>query len=260
MNDKKVVEIEERIPTLKERRKQRANRRLILYVSTFFLLMTVVIYFQTSISNVQHVEVKGTVYSEEDWVIEASELLNNVNMWRIDSDAVKNRIESNPLISGSSVQRQFPNSVTVHIEEYNVVAYIYGDENYLPLIETGERIPKEFIRSSTPYDAPILKGFEDEDLIVTMADELNKVKNHLRYHMSEIYMTPTENDGSRIMIYMNDGFVVSSTVRDFAERVAPYPSVVEQLDPDEEGIVHMRMNPYFERFNPEEDEEIESEG
>ncbi|UTR15185.1 Miff domain-containing protein [Salipaludibacillus sp. LMS25] len=36
MKEKKVIKIEERIPKLKERRKQRSNRRLIMYVSVFF--------------------------------------------------------------------------------------------------------------------------------------------------------------------------------------------------------------------------------
>ncbi|MCD8509650.1 MAG: hypothetical protein LRY73_07065 [Bacillus sp. (in: Bacteria)] len=38
MDHKKIIEIEERIPTLKERRKQRANRRLIVYISMFFFI------------------------------------------------------------------------------------------------------------------------------------------------------------------------------------------------------------------------------
>lgn len=261
MNHKKVVEIEERIPTLKERRKQRANRRLIIYVSTFFLLMTIVIYFQTSFSNVQQVEVNGNIYTEEEWIIDTSALLNDVNMWTIDRDTVIGNVEEHPLINEAAIQRQWPNTVSINVEEYEIVAYIKDGHEFLPLIETGETLPEPFIHSPFPYDAPILNDFSDEDQLLTLfAEELSKVKDHLRYHMSEIYLTPTENDQTRLMIYMNDGFVVSTTIRDFAERISPYPSVVEQLDPNEEGIVHMRMNPYFESFHEEEDEEVEGEG
>ncbi|MCD8500622.1 MAG: hypothetical protein LRY71_01750 [Bacillaceae bacterium] len=36
MDKQKIVSLEDRIPKLKQQRKQRANRRLIIYLSTFF--------------------------------------------------------------------------------------------------------------------------------------------------------------------------------------------------------------------------------
>ncbi len=41
--------------------------------------------------------------------------------------------------------------------------------------------------------------------------------------------------------------------------MAPYPSIVRELDRHREGILHMRMSPYFEEFNHEEEED-KSEG
>jgi cell division protein FtsQ len=42
--------------------------------------------------------------------------------------------------------------------------------------------------------------------------------------------------------------------------MAPYSSIVSELDPEKKGIIYMRMSPYFEEFNYEEEEDIESEG
>lgn len=259
MRHKKIIEIEERIPTLKERRKQRANRRLIVYISLFFLLMTVVAYFQTSFSHVKEVAVVGNVHVPKSWIVGQSELLPEVSMWLIDGDVIQEKLLSHPEIKSVSIVRQWPNSVAITIEEYERIAYLEENGSFYPLLSNGNTL-KGDAYASTPYDAPILIGFSSDELKEEMAKELHQVAPSLRQRMSEILLTPSDNDPGRLTIYMNDGFLVSSTVRRFAERISPYPSVVEQLDVNVAGVVHMRMNPYFEPFEMEEEEESESEG
>ncbi|WP_078595477.1 cell division protein FtsQ/DivIB [Evansella clarkii] len=260
MNDKNIVELEERIPTLKERRRQRANRRMILYVSVFFLLMTLVAYFQSSFSHVRAVEVSGAQYVPEDWIVENSDLIPEVSMWRLNSEEVVSKLLSHPQIAEAELSRQWPNTVEIIVEEYDRVAYIKEKEEFFPLLETGELLTGDISLSVSPYDAPILVGFSDSELKEQMAEELSSVSDAMKNRISEIHLSPAENDPTRVIVYMNDGFTVHSTVRRFSERIAPYPSVVEQLEPGSEGIVHMRMNPYFESFETGEEEEGESEG
>jgi hypothetical protein len=44
IDKEKVVNIEERIPKIKEQRKQKANRRLITFILLFFTMMLIIIY------------------------------------------------------------------------------------------------------------------------------------------------------------------------------------------------------------------------
>ena len=259
MSNKTIVDLEERVPTLKERRRQRANRRLITYVSVFFLLMTLVTYFQSSFSDVKSVEVSGNQYVSSQWLIENSHLLTEVSMWRIDEEGIKSDLLTHSNISEISLSRQWPNTVEINVSEFKRVAYIEEEGNFFPLLETGELLTEEDAQVSSPYDAPIIIGFENTEVKLQMAEELTIVPEALNQRISEIHLSPTENDPLNLVIYMNDGFQVNSTIRRFAERIAPYPSVVEQLDSGIEGIVHMRMNPYFESFEIEEEEEGESE-
>ncbi|MCD8509649.1 MAG: FtsQ-type POTRA domain-containing protein [Bacillus sp. (in: Bacteria)] len=220
--------------------------------------MTIVAYFQTSFSHVKNVEISGNVYVPEEWIVEQSELLPEVSMWLIDGDVIQEKLLSHPEIEAVSLVRQWPNTVSITIEEYERIAYVEEGESFYPLLSNGVTLRgKEY--ESVPFDAPILAGFGSTELKEEMAKELNQVAPSLRQRISEIYLTPVDNDPSRLTIFMNDGFLVSSTVRRFAERIGPYPSVVEQLDVNVEGIVHMRMNPYFEPFEKEE-EDSESEG
>ncbi|SDY75931.1 cell division protein FtsQ [Evansella caseinilytica] len=260
MKNKKVVEIEERIPTLKERRRLRSNRWLIIYVSLFFLLMTVIIYFQTSFSHIKAVEVDGNAFVSDEWIIKQTGLLNDVSMWFFDEDAAVNEVSSHPEIRTVTLSRKWPNTVLLHVEEYERIGYVEAGGSFFPLLETGDMLTAEETAVNAPFDAPILYGFDDEKVTVELAKELTQVSESIRMGMSEIHLSPADNDPLKIIVYMNDGFVVHSTVRRFAERIAPYPSVVEQLDANVEGILHMRINPYFERFETEEEEEGESEG
>ncbi|WP_416151040.1 cell division protein FtsQ/DivIB [Salipaludibacillus sp. HK11] len=261
MKEKKVVEIEDRIPKLKERRKQRTNRRLIFYVSIFFTLMLMIIYFQSSFSKVQQVNVEGNGFASDDWVIERSELLEEVSMWNINENEMVERISEHEAIDFIEISREWLNTVNIAVNEYARVAYIHDSGTYYPVLETGDIYQTDNHETFNPHDAPVLHDFENDDIRRTMVHQLVGTQTGIRHRISDIFLDPVENDQQRLTILMNDGFVVSSTVNNFADRISSYPSVVEQLDPEVAGIVHMRMNPYFERFDmDEEEDEIESEG
>ncbi|WP_280769077.1 cell division protein FtsQ/DivIB [Salipaludibacillus daqingensis] len=260
MKEKKVVEIEERIPKLKERRKQRTNRRLIFYVSIFFFLMLMIVYFQSSFSQIQHLKIEGNVFASDEWIETQSQLLEEVSMWNINESDISKRISEHDAINEVSISREWLNTVVLRVNEFESIAYIRDDQSYLPVLESGEIFDSNQESKVTPHDAPILHDFENEEARKTMVSQLTETSTGMRNRISDIFLAPVENDPYRLTIFMNDGFVVSSTANNFAERIVSYPSVVEQLDPDVAGIVHMRINPYFERFETEEEEEEEEEG
>lgn len=261
MKEKNVIEIEERIPKLKERRKQRTNRRMIFYVTVFFILMLMIIYFQSPLSKVQQVKVEGNGLVSEEWIIEQSQLLEDVSIWNIDEKEVNERITENEVMETVTISREWLNTVRLTVKEFERMAYIKDGDSYVPVLESGDIYVSENDDRVTPYDAPILHDFYDkEEARKTLVDQLAVTSKGIRQRISDIYLDPVENDPYRLTLFMNDGFVVSSTANDFAERISSYPSIVEQLDPNVEGIVHMRMNPYFESFDNEEEESFESEG
>ncbi|MEY8751351.1 hypothetical protein [Alkalicoccobacillus gibsonii] len=53
---------------------------------------------------------------------------------------------------------------------------------------------------------------------------------------------------------MNDGLTVQTSVNNFSEWMSPYPSVAKEVDRSKHGILHMKMSPYFEDLNYEEEE------
>ncbi|WP_337999011.1 hypothetical protein [Bacillus methanolicus] len=58
---------------------------------------------------------------------------------------------------------------------------------------------------------------------------------------------------------MNDGFEVNATLRGFAEKMAHYPSIVSQLDPDKKGVIDLEVGSYFKAYDEEGTEDGEEE-
>lgn len=259
MDQKNVITLEDRIPKLKNERKQKANRSIIVYLSVFFFLLLSVIYFQSSLSDVKVIKIEGNRYLSDEEIVTVSRLSEETSFWGVNKQKIEADIVSLTQISDASVSREFPYTVIVEVQEYTRVAYLVADGKFSPILESGKILSADTL-VGFPTDAPLLMGWSNGSELAEMAAELSNLPESLIHRISEIHFTPEELDPLRITLYMNDGFKVSSTIRHFSKRIAPYSAIVSELDPNIKGIIHMKMNPYFELFDPEEEQEIESEG
>ncbi|OIJ17747.1 cell division protein FtsQ [Anaerobacillus alkalidiazotrophicus] len=255
MDEKNVITLEDRIPKLKELRRQRANRRLIFYLSIFFILLLTVIYFQSPLSDVKVIVVEGNRYVSDKEIISISGLNDRTSFWGIDKQKIVGDLTRLNEINEIKVNRKFPSTILIKVKEHTRVAYLAVDGNFFPILDTGKIL--EDAINHFPSDAPLLIGFNTEGGLSEMAAELSVLPESIIQRISEIYYTPVENDPLRISLYMNDGFNVSSTIRHFSKKITAYPAIVRELDPNNKGVIHMRMNPYFEQFDIGEEEGIE---
>src|SRR5699024_4047408 len=97
-------------------------------------------------------------------------------------------------------------------------------------------------------EAPQMIGFIEETYLKSMSAELEKLPKSILNLISEIHWQPTEENKNKVVLYMNDGFVVDGTIRNFADKMQVYPSIVAQLEPDSKGIIHIGVGAYFEEF------------
>lgn len=134
---KKIVSIEDRIPKLKQARKKKANRRLIFYLSIFFVLISIIVYLQSPLSNIHRLEVEGNDFLPDDTIIQSSGLTTSDNMWRIDKDKVIKRIQKNEEVEKVSISRGFPATVTINVTELGRVGYLQLDGSYRALLTNG---------------------------------------------------------------------------------------------------------------------------
>lgn len=253
MEKGKVVTLEERVPKLKEQRKHKANRRLILYLSLFFILLSLIIYSQSSLSKVSAIQVSGNRHLTEEEIVQLSGISLKTSIWRVNEENTSVSILQHKEIKEAVVKRKFPNSVEIAVKEYNRIAYIYEDGNYYPVIENG-KILAAIEQETLPDDAPLMMNWNQGNLVEEFINELMKLPESIIYAISEIHHTPSEVDPYHMTLFMNDGFEVSATVRDFSEKMSAYPSIVAQLNPDQKGVINIEVGTFFKPYETVGDE------
>ncbi|MCC3357561.1 cell division protein FtsQ/DivIB [Bacillus sp. REN16] len=260
MAKQKVVTIEDRIPKLKQRRKQKANRRLIMYITFFFFLLSGILYFQSPFSKIGDITITGNQNISSEQIISLSKLEVGTSFWKVDKDIVMQNIKKHPEIKEVKIEKILPNHIQLNVSELIRVGYISGQNSYYPILENGKIIdkPQEFGSKSIPVDAPILVDWEDEALTL-LAKELKKVQPSISKLISEIHHTPTEYDPLQMTLFMTDGYEVKATVRNFAKNITAYPTIISELDPALNGYIELDVVPTFipyEYENEDIDEEM----
>lgn len=258
MDKGKIVSIEDRIPKLKQQRRKKANRRVILLLLLFFSLIACVVYFQSPLSHVKKVKVNGNeVYPKEE-LLSLISMTKSTNIWKVDEEAIEDKLRKLPEIKSANVKIKLPHTVIINVKEYKRIAYIVKESSYLPVLENGEILKSEQT-ADLPVSAPLLIGFSEGDVLEEMIFSLQILPEEVINSISEIHYKPKKTDAYRIVLYMNDGFEVSATLRSFAEKMAHYPSIVSQLDPDKKGVIDLEVGSYFKAFDEEGTKNAEKE-
>ncbi|ALX47388.1 cell division protein FtsQ/DivIB [Lentibacillus amyloliquefaciens] len=258
MGKKNVVSIEDRIPKLKQERKKKANRRLIFYLSIFFLLISIIVYLQSPLSYVRTIDVSGNSFVKDEEIIEASSIGEKTNIWSVNASEISRAVNDNPVIQQSDVNRKLPWTIEISVSEFDHVGYMKQDEHYFPVLGDGN-VLENLQQSSVDGNAPLLLGFSDEKYLNQLTGELKKLPESVLQLISEIHWNPSDENQHKILLYMNDGYMVDGTIRDLAEKMRVYPSIVSQLGSESKGIIHIGAGVYFEEFNAESEEDSDNQ-
>src|SRR5699024_3822681 len=116
--------IVDRIPKLKQARKKKANRRLIIYLSIFFFLISIIVYLQYPLSYINAIDVKGNLMVSEEEIVDLSGLTNETSMWSIDKKEISENIQANPMLDTAEVKRKLPHCLEIIVNEHALVGFM----------------------------------------------------------------------------------------------------------------------------------------
>lgn len=257
----KVIDIEERIPSMRERRRRRTNRKFIFIVTIFLIALLVILYFQSSLSKVEKISVQGAKIHDAAFYIEKSELLVDEPLWTFSIKEVEKRLQKVEGVQEVEVSRKWLREVQFEITEWSPVAYIEDDGQYGLLLENGDIFtPNELVPEE---DAPILNGFSDLSIRKRMTAQLNQMENGTYQLISEIIYEGTKDDPSRITVFMDDGYEIKAIISTFAEKMSYYSEIIAQLQGEEKGVIDMEVGtfftPYSKIYGGGSDEEVVEE-
>ena len=90
----KVIDLEDRIPTFREKRRKRTNFKFIFLTTLFLFLLLMLLYFQSPYSEVKTINVSGDELLAATYYEELSGVKVGDSMWGIKSEEIKENIES----------------------------------------------------------------------------------------------------------------------------------------------------------------------
>ncbi|CAM4029832.1 cell division protein FtsQ [Bacillus manliponensis] len=244
MKDSKVIKLQDRVPKLREQQlKKKANRRLMLYISVLFLLVLFLIYFRSPLSNIKKITVYGNHYMTDEQVMKQSGITYETGYFRVMTNKAEKNLTKRKEIKNVNVKKQFPNRVSIHIEEYVTIGYINKDGKLRPLLENGKSLDV-LPNGKLPVAAPIFAPFEEKKMKKLIA-ELEILTPTILRSISEIHYTPTDSNPEHLTLYMNEGYEVSTTIEDFAKRMEPYPLMIKNIDPNRKAMIDLEVGAYI---------------
>lgn len=248
----KVIDITERVPAMKKRRKRRSNFKFLALVTAFLFIIIILLYFQLPYSDIKKIEVEGAQLKEDTFYIEQSKLNINDSLWSFKISEVEQAIAEYEWVKSVHVQRKFLNRVEITIDEWQKVAYISRDGEFYPMLDNGVVFNES--NAIVPIDAPIFLKFDDEPIRKRLLKQLALLKPEVLSLISQINANPTEADPYSITLFMNDGYEVRADANTLAEKLNYYPSIVAQIENEEafeKGIVDIEVGSYYRPYSDE---------
>ncbi len=254
----KIIDLEDRIPSFREKRRKRTNFKFIIVSAIFLFVLLVLIYLQSPLSKIQHMNISGAQLVEEAQYESLANIKIGDSMWDIDTGAVEKNLEELAWVEKATVKRQWLNTVHIEIEEWQKVAYLAKDHTFYPLLENGELLEESKVM--TPIDAPVFLQFEDEALLKKLLKELAELEPEVLAMISQINASADTADPYAITLFMNDGYEVRADLTSLASKLNYYPSIVAQIENQEQyekGIIDIEVGSYYRSYTDEYSIEIE---
>jgi cell division protein FtsQ len=203
----------QRIPRLPElKKKKKRGGKLIFILLLFFITLFVVLFFRSSISKVDKIEILGNQYIEHNQVGQALGLKVGDSFFSASAGNLKKRVLKLPNVESVSVVKRFPGHIRIKIKEFNEVAYVVGNEGKMNvLLSNGnEVIP---ISGNSIKLMPVLSGWEDYGKNrKKLCQLLRDIPQTLLSDISQISPDPSVSYPDRIRMYTRSQFEVITSI------------------------------------------------
>jgi cell division protein FtsQ len=243
MQENKIISLEDRVPILRNKKRKKANIRLLMTILLFFSLLLCVLYFQTSIGSEINLEIKGNNLYTDKEIQKLADLNQDDSFLTIHSKKVIQKLESRNTIQSAEVHKKFPNKVEIVIKEYQPIGQaMFNGKKHL-LLESGMLLKDNNSLENTTI--PELNGWSQGDELQELAVELSKLPKSIFHSISEIDYTPSKDDPLLVTVFMNEGYEVKTTIRKFSNKMSNYPIILKSIPKNKKGVIHLEVGAYF---------------
>jgi cell division protein FtsQ len=193
------------------------------------------------------VEVRGASRVPPQRILEVSGIVNGANLWRIDPQVVRARLEDLPEIRRADVVRELPNRVSIVVEERRPFTLVHAGR--LHWLDEEGRVLGEESHAVAP-EVPVISGLSEDELAsmrtapgprarqaITLIRALLRTGSSLASEISEIDMSRPEGP----VLYTVDGVEVRLGSEEWEERLARLEGVLAQVATQDVNGVDLRF-------------------
>ncbi|WP_088005771.1 cell division protein FtsQ/DivIB [Indiicoccus explosivorum] len=255
MTPDKVIDIEERIPKLRDRRKKRTNRKFAGLLVILLILLILLVYNQSPYSKIRSISIEGENLFGEEVYLEASGLTEGESMWSFDPEDVQEKLTELDWVKQAEVERNWLTAVELSVEEFSHVGLLEQESGYQLLLANGYAadLPTE------GKTGPLLTGFKEKKAKERIAGQLAKLDQEVFPLISQVIQTSPEEKPAAVTLYMNDGNEVHVLMGSLAEKVNYYPEIAAQLPEGEKGIIDAEVGIFFQPYAIPGEEQTEAQ-
>jgi cell division protein FtsQ len=193
------------------------------------------------------VEVRGASRVPPQRILEVSGIVHGANLWRINPEHVRARLEELPEIRRADVVRELPNRVSIVVEERRPFTLVHAGR--LHWLDEEGRVLGEESHAVAP-EVPVISGLSEDELAsmrtapgprarqaITLIRALLRAGSTLAAEISEIDMSRAEGP----VLYTVDGVEVRLGTEEWEERLARLEGVLAQVATQDVHGVDLRF-------------------
>ncbi len=170
-----------------------------IMIIAMMLMLTFIWFRRNDAFVLKAAKIEGNCFLTKEEIFELAEINFSKDIFKVDTDRIKTRILSHPMIEKVSVTRFLPSALKITIKEANLIALISGSE--VVAVDVTGTILSQYPMEAA-YDLPVITGFDfqtdstgirkpnNPELVNQTVDLLNEIKSLdivLYYEISEIH-------------------------------------------------------------------------
>lgn len=202
-------------------------------------------------NRINHIQVAGNDMVSSQEIIQASKLhhLDRVDrVYAQEKDIKKMMKKSLPMLDTINFERKNWQTLQVNVTEYDMIALMESQGVITPVLSSGELLSFEGQNVNGEYlrgELPLLADFDQKSKISDLSNNaLRKLDEDTLQNIEKISYVQDTDKQNAIIVDMKDGNQVHAIINTFAQKMAYYPQMIDQLE-GRKGIINLEVGAYF---------------
>lgn len=200
---------------------------ILLVAFTVLLLALVTI---SPISKQKTITVQGVTHTNQEAVIKAtgikaSDYISHVALNL--SHYEKQLVAKDPWVKSAKMAYKFPNTFTITVEEYGIVAYHQTADGFRPLLENGQEVAK--IGDGELPEGSLALSFETTEDTQSFVKQFVSLDPSVRQAVKIVERAPSKATPDLLLLTMAEGHSVRVPLSEIALKLPYYKTIKDKL-------------------------------